>query len=274
MNGSSGPDGDRRERPVRGPDRERGPVENGQSDLNQAPPPDATSPNATAWEDDQMDMDVMESWADDRPVNWNEKIVFSEEDDNGEKRDWAETDDKPDPARKQAQTAPKTAPPTTETAPAGYEQRSYDRRRDYDHRYDNDQHRNRNNEHRPTGQGQGPPRGDNRRGNFNAPHDHHHGHHNNHGHNNQQQQQPQQNQQQRGGYNNETETHNGPNYQQGGNRRNHREQRNSRNYDGNAPDGGPDDKKRADYPQRYPNQRRNVERGFYDDYQRGTLSYI
>ena len=31
----------------------------------------------------------MESWADDRPVNWNEKIVFSDEEKNRE-IDWAD----------------------------------------------------------------------------------------------------------------------------------------------------------------------------------------
>ena len=99
------------------------PVENGKdsgNDLN------LTAGQSTgAWEDDKMDM--LESWADDRPVNWNEKIVFSDED--GEKnRDWAE----PEPNDRNE--------PDEHGGAAGYghgNNRGTHYRRDYDHRYDN-----------------------------------------------------------------------------------------------------------------------------------------
>jgi len=80
------------------------------------PTAEPTSPNATAWEDDKID--VMESWADDRPVNWNEKIVFSDEE--NEKRDWAT--ESPEPKEKP------TVPQNEQNEK--YE-RSYDRRNQF-----------------------------------------------------------------------------------------------------------------------------------------------
>merc|ERR1712110_497074 len=88
-------------------------------------------------------MDVMESWADDRPVNWNEKIVFSDEESQqqttGEKnhhRDWTR-DDSPDMNHKNENRKNEEK----------YEHRSYDRRRDYDNRYDS--------RYQPSGQSSG-----------------------------------------------------------------------------------------------------------------------
>ena len=65
-------------------------------------------------------MDVAESWADDRPVNWNETIVFSDEDQGQSKqRDWAnESPERPPPEPKIENERKKD----------NFEQRNYDRR--------------------------------------------------------------------------------------------------------------------------------------------------